>query len=195
VCVCLADGGCGGPALAAAFARAPLPPGATGVVLTGPFMAAERVAELETAAGRRADLRVIRVLPAADTLIRLADRVIAMGGYHATAEALAAGRRALLVPSPQDRPDQLIRARRLRDVGAADLLEPHDLSPAALGAWLARPPAPLRRSIRTEGLSRLPLLLDELDAPGGDGERRFSRLRRLAGASAAGSGRPAAMSG
>jgi predicted glycosyltransferase len=195
LCVCLADGGRGGAALAAAFARAPLPAGATGVVLTGPFMAAERVAELEAAAGRRADLRVIRVLPAADTLIRIADRVIAMGGYHTTAEALAAGRRALLVPSSQDRPDQLIRARRLSHLGAADLLEPAALSPAALGAWIAAPASAPEVAIRTDGLARLPLLLDELDAPAADGEPRFGRDGHGSRPAAATSGRAAAVAG
>jgi predicted glycosyltransferase len=195
LCVCLADGGCGGAALAAAFARAPLPPGTTGVVLTGPFMAAERVAELEAAARGRDDLRVIRVLPAAATLVRIADRVIAMGGYHTTAEALAAGRRALLVPSPQDRPDQLIRARRLRDRGAADLLEPAALSPDALAAWIARPAGAPPRSIRTDGLARLPLLLHELAAPAGDPEPRFRRRGRGSRPAVATSGRAAAMPG
>src|SRR3954447_11492093 len=193
--VCLAGGGRGGAALAAAFARAPLPAGATGVVLTGPFMAAERVAELEAAARGRDDLRVIRVLPAADTLVRTADRVIAMGGYHTTAEALAAGRRALLVPSPEDRPDQLIRARRLRDRGAADLLEPATLSPDALAAWIARPAGPPPRSIRTDGLGRLPLLLHELAAPAGDPEPRFGRRQRGSRPAAAASGPAAAVPG
>jgi predicted glycosyltransferase len=164
------------------------------VILTGPFMAAERVAALEAAADRRADLRVIRVLPAADTLIRLADRVIAMGGYHTTAEALAAGRRALLVPSPEDRPDELIRARRLRDLGAADLLEPAALTPEALGAWIAAPAAAPAVAVRTDGLVRLPALLEELAGAGGAGRRR-GRFRRGAPARAAASGEAAAVPG
>jgi predicted glycosyltransferase len=194
LCVCLADGGRGGAALAAAFAAAPLPPDATGVILTGPFMAAERLAELEAAARRRGDLRVIRVLPAADTLIRLADRVIAMGGYHTTAEALAAGRRALLVPSPEDRPDELIRARRLSDLGAADLLEPAALSPQALGAWIAAPAAAPAIAIRTDGLARLPELVDELGAAG-DPEPGRGRFRRGGRVHPTVSGHPATVPG
>lgn len=180
LCVCLADGGEGGARLASAFARAPLPRGMVGVVLTGPFMPDEPAAALEAEAARRADLRVIRVLPAADPLIRLAHRVIAMGGYHTTAEALAAGKHALLVPSPNDRPDELIRARRLRDLGAADLLEPDALTPAALAAWVAAPgpAAAVRPAIRTDGLARLPLLLDELAVPAADAAPRLGRRRR-----------------
>ena len=166
--VCLAGAGDDGARLAGAFADTPLPDGSTGVVLTGPFMERERMAELDAAARRRDDLRVLRVLPGADTLIWLADRVVAMGGYHTTSEALAAGRRALIVPSAHGRPDQLIRARRLENLGAADVLPAAELSPRALGEWIAadaRPPAPLTSVIDTDGLSRLPELLDELQTP------------------------------
>jgi predicted glycosyltransferase len=168
VSVCIAGGSEDGTRLAAAFAGASLPDGGTGVVLTGPFMDGAHVAELEAAAARRDDLRVVRVLPGADTLIGVADHVVSMGGYHTTAEALAAGRRALIVPSAKGRPDQLIRARRLHELGAADLLPPTDLTPDALGAWMARgphDPSPITGVIDTGGLGRLPVLLDELQAP------------------------------
>ena len=180
--VCLAGGGEDGARVAGAFAETPLPEGSTGVLLTGPFMAPEHVAELESAARRRDDLRVLRVLPGADTLIWLADRVVAMGGYHTTSEALAAGRRALIVPSAHGRPDQLIRARRLENLGAADVLPFAELDPRALRDWIAadaRPPAPLTGVIDTDGLSRLPGLLDELATPIEIERGRRARDRRL----------------
>jgi predicted glycosyltransferase len=166
--VCLAGGGDDGARLASTFAQTQLPSGSTGVVLTGPFMAPERVADLDAVARRRDDLRVVRVLPGADTLIWMADRVVAMGGYHTTSEALAAGQRALIVPSAHGRPDQLIRARRLENLGAADVLAPAELDPRTLAAWIAadaRPPAPITGVIDTDGLGRLPALLDELSTP------------------------------
>ena len=168
VAVCLTGGSQDGERLATAFVEAPLPAGTTGVVLTGPFMAAERIGALEAAAARRDDLRVIRVLPGADTLIGTADRVVAMGGYHTTAEALAADRRALMVPSATGRPDQRIRAERLRELGAADLLPLPALTAEAVGSWVADGPrTPSRRTgvIDTDGLARLPMLLDELRTP------------------------------
>jgi predicted glycosyltransferase len=183
LCVCLAGGTDDGVRLADAFVRAPLPAGTTGVVLTGPFMPPERLAALESAAGPRDDMRVIRVLPGADTLIWMADHVVAMGGYHATAEALAAGRRALIIPSAQERPDQLIRARRLRDLGAVDLLAAAELTPARLAAWVAagvQPPNPLTGVIDTDGLGRLPMLLDELQLPVEVAPRRLPSRRRAA---------------
>ena len=165
VCVCLTGGSEDAGTLANTFARTPLPRDTTGVVLTGPFMDARRHAALEAEAARRDDLRVIRVLPGADTLIGMSEQVVAMGGYHTTAEALAADRRALIVPSAQDRPDQRIRAERLRELGAVDMLPMPALSPDALGAWVAegpRAPSRLTGVIDTDGLGRLPMLLDEL---------------------------------
>ncbi|HEX2103540.1 MAG TPA: hypothetical protein VHF51_07800 [Solirubrobacteraceae bacterium] len=168
VCVCLAGGNDEGVRLAETFARTPLPAGTTGVLLTGPFLDAGDRAGLEALAAGRDDLRIIELLPDADTLIWMADQVIAMGGYHTTCEALAAGKRALIVPSAERRPDQLIRAERLADLGAVDLMLHAHLTPVALGAWLAggpRPPEALSGAIDTDGLHRLPVLLDELAAP------------------------------
>jgi predicted glycosyltransferase len=168
VAVCLAGGNDEGVRLAETFARTPLPPGTTGVVLTGPFIDADDRAGLEALAAGRDELRVIDLLPDADTLIWMADQVIAMGGYHTTCEALAAGKRALIVPSAERRPDQLIRAERLANLGAVDLMLHAELTPAALGAWLAagpRAPEAISGAIDTAGLRRLPVLLDELAAP------------------------------
>jgi predicted glycosyltransferase len=181
--VCLAGGGDEGVRLADTFADTPLPSGSTGVVLTGPFMAPERVASLDAVARERDDLRVVRVLPGADTLIWMADRVVAMGGYHTTSEALAAGQRALIVPSAKTRPDQLIRARRLENLGAVDVLPPAELNPRALRSWIAadsRPLAPITGVIDTDGLSRLPKLLDELQTPLEVAPRRRVRDGRFA---------------
>lgn len=178
--VCLAGGDEAGARLADTFARTPLPSGSTGVVLTGPFMAPDRVAKLDAVARRRDDLRVVRVLPGADTLIWMADRIVAMGGYHTTSEALAAGRRPLMVPSAHGRPDQRIRADRLENLGAADVLPAAELDPTALREWIAadaRPPAPLTGVIDTDGLGRLPVLLDELDTPVEAPRRRLTERR------------------
>jgi predicted glycosyltransferase len=168
LCVCLAGGNDEGVRLAETFARTPLPEGTTGVVLTGPFIDADDRAGLEALAARRDDMHVIGLLPDADTLIWMADQVIAMGGYHTTCEALAARKRALIVPSADRRPDQLIRAERLANLGAIDLMLHEELTPASLGAWLAagpRAPEALSGVIDIQGLRRLPLLLAELTTP------------------------------
>ena len=166
--VCLVGGGEDGHRLADAFARCRLPEGATGVVVTGPFMPTEQRERLEALVGARDDMRLLDFLPDADALIALADDVISMGGYNTSCEILASGRRALIVPRVEPRREQLIRARRLSALGSVDLLEPQDLTAGALTGWLAasdRRPHRRTRRIDMGGLRRLPVMLDEvLDA-------------------------------
>ena len=181
VCVCLAGGSPEGFALAATFARTPLPEDTTGVLLTGPFMRPEQTAALQALAEGRDDLRIVGLLPEADTLIWMADQVISMGGYHTTCESLAAGKRALIVPPAARRPDQAVRAERLCNLGAVDLLAAAELTSEALAAWIAagpRAPEALAGAIDTAGLHRLPALIDELQAPAEAGARRgVARIR------------------
>jgi predicted glycosyltransferase len=166
--VCLVGGGEDGYRLADAFARARLPEGSTGLVVTGPFMPEAQQAALGEIARERSDLRVIGFLPDADTLIWQADEVISMGGYNTSCEILACGKRALIVPRVTPRREQLIRAERLSALGAVDLLEPGALSADALSAWLAagpRRPDTLDRPIDMDGLRRLPGLLEDVLHP------------------------------
>jgi len=69
------------------------------------------------------------------------------------------------VPRVSPKPEQLIRAQRMRELGLIDLLHPEQLSPRALTEWLARdlgPPPPSRSRIDFDGLARIPGLLIEL---------------------------------
>jgi predicted glycosyltransferase len=111
-------------------------------------------------------------------------------GVVRTGPSIAVGDRA--------RPDQLVRAERLADLGAVDLMLHGHLTPAALTAWLAggpRPPEALAGAIDTDGLRRLPTLLDELAPPrraGGPPPARAAVVaapsRGVATAAAAGAG-------
>jgi predicted glycosyltransferase len=164
LCLCTVGGGEDGYRLADAFARATLPPGTSGLIVTGPFMPAGERAALERLAARRHDLSVLSFVTDADALIRVADQVIAMGGYNTVCEALASGKRALIVPRTKPRLEQFIRASRLARLGAVDLLAGH-ATPAALTAWIAlgpREPSPLGEPIDLAGLRRLPHMLNEV---------------------------------
>jgi predicted glycosyltransferase len=186
IALCVVGGGEDGDRLAEAFTRAELPAGTSGVVVAGPFMADDEREALHARAGGRGDLRVLDFVPDGDALVALADDVIAMGGYNTVCEILASGARALVVPRAEPCREQLIRARRLSELRAVDVLEPQRLSAAALTRWLAaggaERPAPLAR-IDMDGLSRIPALLDELlatpdDRLGHDAitpTRRFTR--------------------
>jgi predicted glycosyltransferase len=162
--LCLLGGGQDGAELAEAFAMADLPADTSGLILTGPFMAPEDTDRLHELAARRPRLHVLDFTRDPASLIRRADRVVAMGGYNTTWELVAIGKRALIVPLVAPRREQLIRAERLRDIGLLDLLHPDLLSSAAITTWLAtdRPPPRGRDLIAFDGLARLPALLGEL---------------------------------
>src|SRR5438552_15422158 len=134
--VCLLGGGQDGAALAEAFASAPLPPNTNGIILTGPFMPADVQARLMHAAKLQSRMRVIEFLPEPAVLVNAADRIIAMGGYNTVCEVLSFEKPALIVPRTRPRREQWIRAQRLAALGLIDVLDPDELSPAALGNWM-----------------------------------------------------------
>ncbi|WP_129672062.1 glycosyltransferase family protein [Candidatus Chloroploca sp. Khr17] len=140
--LCCVGGGQDGFALARSFARAALPEGMVGVILTGPLMAASEQAVLQRMVAERPWLRLVTFLEEPTPLMRRADAVIAMAGYNTVCEILTLARRALLVPRVVPRREQLIRAQRLRDLGLVDMLHPRRVSPASLTSWLARTPDP-----------------------------------------------------
>lgn len=166
--LCLIGGGQDGAAVAAAFVRAPLPADMAGVVVAGPFMPADARRDLHAVAAQRRHLRVLDTVQEPQLLLRHAERVVAMGGYNTVCEILAAHRPALVVPRDRPRVEQLLRAQRLSALGALDMLAPGELSPAALGAWLARDHGHRPHAaelVDLDGLRRVPRLMGELMSP------------------------------
>lgn len=157
-------GGQDGAALALAFARARLPKGHYGVLVTGPFMPAALRAELETLAARNPKLTLLGFVKEPTRLLQHADRVIAMGGYNTTYEALSFTKPLLIVPRVEPRLEQFVRAERLHRLGLLDYLHPDDLTPEALGDWLAQDTAvPDAHAFLDFGaMTRLPEALAEL---------------------------------
>ena len=162
---CMLGGGQDGAALAEAFARAELPPSYHGVMVTGPFMDPTVQQRVRDWAASRPRLEVIEFLREPIHLLVHAERIISMGGYNTTCEALSLGKRALIVPRVRPRTEQLIRATTLQRLGLVDMLHPDRLSPEALSAWLASdtgPPPVARGRIDMGGLDRLPGFVSEL---------------------------------
>jgi predicted glycosyltransferase len=163
--VCVVGGGNDGTALAEAFVQADLPQDTTGVVVTGPYMPGEMRQRLRRVAETRSRLKLLEFVPEPAPLIQRADRVIAMGGYNTMCEVLSFEKHALIVPRVSPKPEQLIRAERMRDLGVIDMLHPDQLNPRALTKWLARdlgPPPACRSLIDFGGLTRIPNMLAEL---------------------------------
>src|SRR6266576_686392 len=163
--LCVVGGGVDGHALAEAFVEAELPPGTTGLVVTGPYMPVELRQRLVQRAQRHPRCDVLEFVPEPAPLINRADRIIAMGGYNTICEVLSFEKHALIIPRVHPEPEQWIRAQRLRDLGLVDVLHPDDLSPRALTDWLARDLGPLpthRSRVDVRGLTRIPTLMAEL---------------------------------
>lgn len=154
--VTMVGGGADGAALCRAAVQATPPAGHEHLVVTGPQMSDDERSEIEAHA--RPGTRIVASVPDGYATIRAASAIVSMAGYNTVTEALTTSTPLLLVPRVAPRAEQLIRARGLERVGAADCLHPDDLTPEALTAWLGD--AVQRRTDRTH------LDLDGLTAVG-----------------------------
>lgn len=162
---CLLGGGEDGYRLGAAFASAPLPDETAGLLVTGPLMPPRRAAELHRLAAERPRMSVVGSLSEPEALIRRADLVVSMAGYNTVCEVLARRVPTLVVPRVSPRREQLIRAQRFAERELLEMLHPDDLSPVAIGAWLAAGHRrPRIADIDLAGLRALPGLFAELEA-------------------------------
>ncbi|MFC8921028.1 glycosyltransferase family protein [Cellulosimicrobium sp. NPDC057127] len=168
--LCLVGGGQDGAGLATAFAEATLPDGVRGVLVTGPYLPAAARAALHRAALARPDLEVRAFVRDVVPLVEGALAVVTMGGYNSVCEVLASGRPALVVPRTHPRAEQLVRARRLAELGLLDVLD-DEPTPERVAAWLGsatRPRAGGRAGARPaldvdlDGLARVPSLVARL---------------------------------
>lgn len=163
--LCTVGGGQDGTALAAAFARTTLPPGLTGVLVTGPQMdERDRAAVQRVAAGRR-DLTMIDFSPKMDRWIAAAAAVVSMGGYNTVAEILSTTTPALIVPRTRPRAEQAVRADALSALGCIDQTDPATLDASVLSRWMDAAVVQTRRprtAIDLDGLATVGRLASSL---------------------------------
>ncbi len=91
-----------------------------GVIAAGPY-AGDGAHVLDDAT--RGRLQVTERVPSCGVLFASAQAVLCMAGYNTTVEALAAGKRPILVPRRSPRREQAIRAGRFAALGLADVVD------------------------------------------------------------------------
>ncbi|WP_095588470.1 glycosyltransferase family protein [Actibacterium ureilyticum] len=136
---CAVGGGRDGLALCRAFARARLPEGHRGVLVTGSQMPDSDKDSVAAMADGRDDLTVLPFLREPIGVMAHAARLIGMGGYNTTMEMLALDPPALIVPRDAPRREQVMRTERLAARGLVSMILPDALTPKALSNWLAAP--------------------------------------------------------
>jgi len=105
------------------------------VIVTGPFLPEEQLADLR----KRAHGLPVHLVPSVkDSLSHMAaaDLVVAMGGYNTTAEILSVGTPALLVPRPGPSAEQVMRVSRFADRGWVHWMHPSTLAADTLAAGM-----------------------------------------------------------
>jgi predicted glycosyltransferase len=99
----------------------------SGVLITGPYMAAEDVDRLRRhpAAAR---VSVIQMVDDVPSYLAAADAAVCMGGYNTTCEVLALAVPAVIIPRVAPRQEQRMRAERLSSRGLVRWIHPTTLS-------------------------------------------------------------------
>ena len=119
--VAAGGGGDGAPVFRLGSRLVELRPAWRGVIAAGPY--AVRGGRTGAGRGRRPPARASTACPSCGALFARAEAVLCMAGYNSTLEALAAGRRPILVPRRSPRREQAIRAWRLAALGLADVVD------------------------------------------------------------------------
>lgn len=123
-----------------------------GEIVTGPLVSPETQRRIrEQAEGLPVVVR--EFVESTSALFARADLVIATGGYNTVTQLLAHARRAIVIPRILHRDEQLIRARRMAELGLLTCLHPDEVDPdclfEAIRRSLATPEEPLAQGRAT----------------------------------------------
>jgi predicted glycosyltransferase len=163
-------GGGDGFPLLSAFVGAVRRLGLSAMAVTGPLMPPEERRKIREMAAGAHGIVVREYLQDMPSHMAAADLVVTMGGYNTTAELLALGCRAIVVPrnwrygehargtSAGVEWEQVLRARALERLGLADVIDPErldsDVLAARISTALERPAERVRVPLDVGGAAR-----------------------------------------
>ncbi len=106
--------------------------GVVSYVVAGPHLPASELAQLHELAKQIPDVTLVSFTDDMVSLIATADAVVTMGGYNAVCEAVAAGKRPIVIPRVGSSNEQRVRAERFAALGLVTYLHPSGLTPERL---------------------------------------------------------------
>jgi len=128
------------------------------VFILGPFMDEPKRQEIHKRAESYPQFTVIDYHARIESLIEGAQGMITMGGYNTFCEILSFDKPAIVIPRFEPRTEQLIRARRAKELGLVEMLEPEQFSIESL--------VPLLENLSSQACpsaALLPGMLDGMD--------------------------------
>jgi predicted glycosyltransferase len=135
--VVTAGGGSDGAPLLLTYLRAVREgrlPGVRSYLVAGPQLPAPKLERLRREAASLERLELVGFSPDLLSAVAAADVVVTMGGYNSPLEAIAAGKRPVVVPRSDGSDEQRLRAERFAELGVAVHLPPSRLTPESLSA-------------------------------------------------------------
>jgi predicted glycosyltransferase len=102
------------------------------LVVCGPEMSTKERATLFQMAEQHPQVIISEFTDDLMSYIEVADTVVAMGGYNTFCEILSAQKPSIIVPRVKPTEEQVIRARKMAELGLLEMIHPTELTPAVL---------------------------------------------------------------
>lgn len=106
-------------------------------IITGPLLPPEDLARVQQQA-RGLPVVIRKFVTSTTALFESADLVVSTGGYNTMTQLLGHARRAIVIPRVLHRQEQLIRARRMMELGLMTFIHPERVEPECLGDTILR---------------------------------------------------------
>uniref|UniRef100_UPI00286B3D7C glycosyltransferase family protein n=1 Tax=Chamaesiphon sp. OTE_20_metabat_361 TaxID=2964689 RepID=UPI00286B3D7C len=102
------------------------------LVVCGPEMSTKERATLFQMAAQHPQVIISEFTDDLMSYIEVANTVVAMGGYNTFCEILSAQKPSIIVPRVRPTQEQVIRARKMAELGLLEMIHPDELTPAVL---------------------------------------------------------------